>query len=146
MNRSDTPRPRAGSVVYTAKTHTTGARESGLARSFDGRLDVKLSIPGSARIGTNPEQLFAAAWSACFESAIALAARNRKIVLPAGVAIDAELALHSGDQGYFLSARFIVSLPGVERGLAEAIVADADQICPYSKATRGNIAVAIELV
>ena len=70
-------------VVYTAKTDTTGGRENGAARSSDGLLDIRLSTPGSARIGTNPEQLFAAGWSACFESAIALAARKRKIALPA---------------------------------------------------------------
>ena len=79
-----------GKVVYTAKTHTTGGRESGVSRSSDGRLDVKLSLPGSARIGTNPEQLFAAGWSACFESAIGIAARKRKIAL-ADLAIDAEV-------------------------------------------------------
>ena len=68
----------AGKVVYTAKTHTTGGRENGASRSSDGRLDVRLSTPGSARIGTNPEQLFAAGWSACFESAIGLAARQEE--------------------------------------------------------------------
>ena len=73
---------QTGKVVYTAKTRTAGGRENGAARSSDGRLDVRLSTPGSARIGTNPEQLFAAGWSACFESAIALAAHERKIVLP----------------------------------------------------------------
>jgi Ohr subfamily peroxiredoxin len=77
-------------VLYTAKTHTTGGRKNGIARSSDGRLDVRLSIPGSARIGTNPEQLFAAGWSACFESAIALAAHKRKIMLPADMTIDAK--------------------------------------------------------
>src|SRR6266566_7833640 len=89
-----------GKVIYTAKTHTTGGRE-GTSRSSDGRLDVKLSTPGTARIGTNPEELFAAGWSACFESAIGLAARKRKITLPADVAIDAEVDLHFGDIGYF---------------------------------------------
>jgi Ohr subfamily peroxiredoxin len=134
-----------GKVVYTAKTHTTGGRESGVSRSSDGRLDVKLSLPGSARIGTNPEQLFAAGWSACFESAIELAARKRKIAL-ADLAIDAEVDLHLADGAYFLSARLNVSLPGVEREVAQALVDEADQLCPYSKATRGNIDVAINLV
>jgi lipoyl-dependent peroxiredoxin len=137
---------QTGKVVYTAKTHTTGGRENGASRSSDGRLDVRLSIPGSARIGTNPEQLFAAGWSACFESAIALAARKRKIVLPADVAIDAEVDLHLGDSGYFLSAHLNVSVPGVERDLAQALVDEAEQTCPYSKATRGNINVAINLI
>jgi Ohr subfamily peroxiredoxin len=134
-----------GKVVYTAKTHTTGGRESGISRSSDGRLDVKLSLPGSARIGTNPEQLFAAGWSACFESAIGLAARKRKIAL-ADLAIDAEVDLHLADGAYFLSARLNVSLPGIAHEVAQALVDEADQLCPYSKATRGNIDVAINLV
>jgi len=137
---------QTGKVVYTAKTRTTGGRENGASRSSDGRLDVRLSVPGSARIGTNPEQLFAAGWSACFESAIALAARKRKIVLPADVVIDAEMDLHLGDSGYFLSARLNVSMPGVERDVAQALANEAEQTCPYSKATRGDINVAINLV
>ena len=135
-----------GKVLYTAKTHTAGGRENGASRSSDGRLDVRLSTPGSPRIGTNPEQLFAAGWSACFESAIALAARKRKITLPADVTIDAEVDLILADGGYFLSARLNVSLLGVEREIAETLVEEAEQICPYSKATRGNIDVAIALV
>jgi lipoyl-dependent peroxiredoxin len=135
-----------GKAVYTAKTHTTGGRENGASRSSDGRLDVRLSTPGSARIGTNPEQLFAAGWSACFESAIGLAARKRKITLPADVVIDAEVDLNLADGGYFLTARLNVSVPGVEREVAQALVDEAHQICPYSKATRGNVDVAINLV
>ena len=135
-----------GKVLYTAKTHTTGGRENGASRSSDGRLDIQLSTPGSARIGTNPEQLFAAGWSACFESAIGLVARKRKITLPADLAIDAEVDLNLADGGYFLRARLNVSLPGVEREVAQALVDEAHQICPYSKATRGNIDVVINLV
>jgi Ohr subfamily peroxiredoxin len=90
--------------------------------------------------------LFAAGWSACFESAVGLAARNRKITLPADVAIDAEVDLNLADGGYFLRARLNVSLPGVERDVAQALVDEAHQICPYSKATRGNIDVTINLV
>jgi lipoyl-dependent peroxiredoxin len=141
----DHGKPAAGKVVYTARTHTTGGRENGVSRSSDGRLDVKLSVPGSARIGANPEQLFAAGWSACFKSAIGLAARQRKIVLPADLAID-EVDLHLADGGYVLSTRLNVSLPGVARDVAQALVDEAHQICPYSKATRGNIDVAINLV
>ena len=133
-------------LLYTAKTHTTGGRDGGASRTSDGRLDVKLSIPGTPGSGTNPEQLFAAGWSACFESAIALAARQRKIALPAEVAIDAEVDLHLLDGGYFLSARLNVSLPGVERGVAQSLLDEAHRICPYSKATRGNIDVEISLV
>ena len=133
-------------VVYTAKTNTTGGRENGLSRSSDGRLDVRLSTPGSARIGTNPEQLFGAAWSASFESAIAIAARERKIVRPAESSIEAEVDLIFGDAGYFLSARLTVKLPGLGPDVAKNLVAEAENICPYSMATRGNMAVTITLV
>jgi Ohr subfamily peroxiredoxin len=132
--------------MYTAKTHTTGGRENGAARSSDGRLDIRLSIPGSPRIGTNPEQLFAAGWSACFESAIGLVARKMKIGLPADLAIDAEVDLNLADGGYFLAARLNVSVPGVEREVAQALVHEAHQTCPYSKATRGNIDVVVNLM
>jgi lipoyl-dependent peroxiredoxin len=137
---------QTGKVVYTAKTRTTGGRENGASRSSDGRLDVRLSVPGSARIGTNPEQLLAAGWSACFESAIGLAARKRKIVLADAVVIDAEVDLQLADSGYFLSVRLNVSMPAVERDIAQALVNEAEQTCPYSKAVRGNIEVAINLV
>jgi lipoyl-dependent peroxiredoxin len=132
-------------VVYTARTKTIGGRENGASRSLDGLLDVRLSTPGSARIGTNPEQLFAAGWSASFANAIALAARKRKIALPADVSIDAEVDLNLGDGGYFLRTRLNVTLPGLERNVAKVLVDEAEEICPYSKATRGNIEVTIRL-
>jgi len=137
---------RIAKVLHTAKTHTTGGRENGVSRSSDGRLDIRLATPGSARIGTNPEQLFAAAWSACFESAIVLAARKRKITLPADVVIDAEVDLNADDDGFFLTTRLNVILPGIDRDTARALIDEAHEICPYSKATRGNIDVAINLV
>ena len=130
-------------VLYTAKTHTAGGREHGASRSSDGHLDVRLSTPGSAGIGTNPEQLFAAGWSACFESAIALAAQKRRIALPGDVAIDAEIDLDSSDGEFSLSARLGVNIPGLPRDVAQALIDDAHKICPYSKATRGNIDVSI---
>jgi lipoyl-dependent peroxiredoxin len=133
-------------VVYTAKTETTGGRDDGRSRSSDGLLDIRLSSPGSARIGTNPEQLFASGWSASFANAIALAARKRKIALPARVSIDAEINLNLGEGGYFLSARLNVRLPGLERNVAKDLVDEAEEICPYSKATRGNIEVTIKLI
>lgn len=136
---------QAAKVVYTAKTHTVGGRE-GASRSSDGRLDVKLSLPGTPGNGTNPEQLFAAGWSACFEGALGVVARQRKIALPAETAIDAEVNLHQGDDGYSLSARLNVSLPGLERDVAQALVEAAHQVCPYSKATRGNIDVTLNVV
>ena len=132
-------------VLYTAKTHTTGGRE-GESRSHDGRLEVKLSSPGAKGNGTNPEQLFAAGWSACFEGAMQVAARKMKVALPAETAIDAEVDLNLDGGGYFLRARLNVSVPNLERDVAQAIVNEAHQICPYSKATRGNIDVAINLV
>jgi lipoyl-dependent peroxiredoxin len=132
-------------ILFTAKVHTTGGRE-GASRSSDGRLDIKLSPPGSTAGGTNPEQLFAAGWSACFEGAMGLAARKMKIALPADTAIDAEVDLCLADGAYFLQARLNVSVPGLERGVAQALVDAAHQTCPYSKATRGNIDVAIKLV
>jgi lipoyl-dependent peroxiredoxin len=133
-------------VVYTAKTETTGGRDDGRSRSSDGLLDIRLSSPGSARIGTNPEQLFASGWSASFANAIALAARKRKIALPARVSIDAEINLNLGEGGYFLSTRLNVRLPGLERNVAKDLVDEAEEICPYSKATRGNIEVTIKLI
>ena len=134
-----------GKVVYTARTETTGGREKGASRSSDGLLDIRLATPGSARIGANPEQLFAAAWSACFGSALALAARKRKLALPTDTSIDAQVDLNLGDSGYFLSVRLNVRLPGIEPNAAKTLVDEAHEICPYSKATRGNIDVAINL-
>jgi osmotically inducible protein OsmC len=133
-------------VVYTARTRTTGGREHGISRSSDGRLDVRLAMPGSDRIGTNPEHLFAAAWSASFETAIALAARRKQITLPAGVTIDAEVDLNVAASGDFVSARFNVDLPGVDRAAAHALIDEASRTCPYAKATRGNMDVAITLL
>jgi lipoyl-dependent peroxiredoxin len=133
-------------VVYTAKMHTTGGRENGTARSSDGSLDIRLSTPGSARFGTNPEQLFAAAWSVGLERAIAQAARQRRLILPADLVIDSEVDLCRMDGGYFLCARLNVSMPGIEREVARALLDEAQQICPYSKATRGNVDVEIKLM
>jgi Ohr subfamily peroxiredoxin len=132
-------------VLYTGRTHTTGGRD-GASRSSDGRLEVKLSSPGTAGSGTNPEQLFAAGWSACFEGAMGLAARKMKIAIPADTAIDAEVDLCNADGAYFLQARLNVSLPGLAREVAQSLVDTAHQTCPYSKATRGNIDVVISLV
>ena len=136
---------RIAKVVYTAKTETTGGREKGASRSSDGRLDIRFSIPGSARIGANPEQLLAAGWSASFASAITVAARERGIVLPAEVRIDAEIDLIIEDGRRSLGARLKAVLPGLDCAVAKAIIAEAANICPYSKAMRGNIDIAITL-
>ena len=132
-------------VLYTARTRTTGGRD-GASRSSDGRLDVQLSSPGSAGGGSNPEQLFAAGWSACFIGAIRGSAARMKVQLPPSVAIDAEVDLGTTDGMYGLAARLRVSLPGIDREVAERLVAAAHETCPYSRATRGNIPVDIKVV
>lgn len=132
-------------VLYTAKAHTTGGREGGASRTSDGRLDVKLSVPGTPGTGTNPEELFAVGWSACFLSAIKLVAGHMKVRLPAEAAVDPEVDLGMTNGGYSLQARLNVSLPGVEPELAQKLVERAHQECPYSKATRGNINVEINV-
>ena len=132
-------------VLYTGKTHTTGGRD-GASRSSDGRLDVKLGSPGASATGTNPEQMLAAGWSACFIGAMGLAAKKLQVALPADTAVDAEIDLAMNDSGYFLQARLNVSLPGIDRETAQALTDAAHQTCPYSKATRGNIDVVIAIV
>ncbi|TPG74109.1 organic hydroperoxide resistance protein [Pseudomonas arsenicoxydans] len=132
-------------VLYTGKTHTTGGRD-GQSKSSDGRLDIKLSPPGSSGSGTNPEQLLAAGWSACFIGAMGKAAAALKVTLPSDVAVDTEIDLGKTDNAFFLQARLNVSLPGLDPAVARAVVDAAHQTCPYSKATRGNIDVEINLV
>jgi len=133
------------SVQYTAKTHTSGGRD-GSAHSNDGRLDIRLTVPGTIGTGTNPEQLLAAGWSACLLSGMVLAARNLKVTVPSVRFIYAEVDLCRGDDGYFLRARLNFSLPGVNREIAKALMQETHRICPYSKAMHGNIDVAINLV
>ena len=133
-------------IIYTGKTHTTSGGRNGSSRSSDGRLDIQLSTPGTAGAGTNPEQLFAAGWSACFIGAIGKAAQTLKVTLPKDLAVDTEVDLAQGDAGYVLQARLNVSIPGVDRATSQALVDTAHQTCPYSKATRGNIGVSINLV
>ena len=132
-------------VLYTGKTHTTGGRD-GASRSSDGRLDIRLSPPGSAGSGTNPEQLFAAGWSACFIGAMGKAASALKVRLPSDAAVNAEVDLGTTADAYFLQARLNISLPGLAADVAQALVEKAHQTCPYSKATRGNIDVVINVV
>ncbi|MDB5851543.1 MAG: peroxiredoxin [Rhodoferax sp.] len=142
----DTPSVTAiDKVLYTGKTHTTGGRD-GSAQSSDDRLNIKLSSPGSSGAGTNPEQLFAAGWSACFIGAMGLAAGKLKVTLPADLAVDAEVDLGKTGDAYLLQARLNVRLPGLPRDVAQALADAAHQTCPYSKATRGNIGVTITIV
>jgi len=132
-------------VLYTGKMHTSGGRD-GASRSSDGRLDIKLSIPGSDGTGTNPEQLFGAGWSACFIGAMGIAATKMKIKMPPDTAVDAEIDLCLQGSAYFLQARLNVSIPGVPQETAQALADAAHQTCPYSKATRGNIDVLINVI
>jgi len=132
-------------VLYTARAHTTGGRD-GASRTDDGRLDVTLSSPGTSGTGTNPEQLFAAGYSACFIGAIKAVAGKQKISLPQDLSIDAEVDLGTIPNAYGIAARLKVSLPGMDKAAAQALVDAAHQVCPYSNATRGNIDVQITLV
>lgn len=132
-------------TLYTAQGHVTGGRE-GTARSSDGRLDIALGAPGRAGAGTNSEQLFAAGWSACFEGAMGIVAKRYGIDLPADLAIDTEVDLRLGEDGYTLAARLKVSLPGLDRAQAQAVIDAAERTCPYSKPVAGNIDAAVILV
>ena len=131
-------------VLYTAHAHTTGGRD-GQSASDDGRLKVTLSSPGTAGTGTNPEQLFAAGYSACFIGAIKAVAGTQKITVPADLTIDASVDLGKIPNGYGIAVRLDIALPGMERAAAQALVDAAHQVCPYSNATRGNIEVTITL-
>jgi len=131
-------------VLYTAHTHTTGGRD-GQAQSDDGRLNITLSSPGTAGTGTNPEQLFAAGYSACFIGALKAVAGLKKITLPADLAIDASVDLGKIPNGYGIAVRMAISLPGMDRASAQELVDAAHQVCPYSNATRGNIEVTLTL-
>jgi len=133
-------------ILYTAKAHTTGGRDGGASRTSDGHLDVKLSVPGTHGNGTNPEQLFAAGWSACFLSAIKIVAASMKVRLSPDAAVDAEVDLGTNNGHYLIQARLNVSLPGVDPEVAQKIVDGAHRECPYSKATHGNINVVTTLI
>jgi len=131
-------------VLYTAHAHTTGGRD-GASRTDDGRLDVKLSSPGTTGTGTNPEQLFAAGYSACFIGALKAVGGMQKIAIPQDVAVDAEVDLGPITGGYGIAVRMTVHLPGMDRTAAQALVDAAHKVCPYSNATRGNIDMTLTL-
>ena len=135
-------------TLYTAHAHVTGGRD-GAAKTDDGKLDVKLAPPkelGGNGAGTNPEQLFAAGYAACFIGAMRLVAGNEKIAVPQGLAIDADVSLGKDAQDNFrLGVVFNIALPGMDKAAAEALVAKAHEVCPYSRATRGNIDVALNV-
>jgi len=132
-------------VLYTARTHTTGGRD-GRAVSDDGRLDVALSPPpglGGTGSATNPEQLFAAGYSACFLSALKFVASTQKIAVPTAASVDAEVDLGPIAHGFGIAVRLAVSLPGLDPATAQDLIERAHAVCPYSNATRNNIAVTI---
>ena len=134
-------------VLYTAKAHTTGGRD-GRSVSDDKLLDVKLSPPksmGGAGNATNPEQLFAAGYSACFMGALKHVAGLKKVAVPADAAIDASVDLGPIPQGFGIAVRMVIHLPGLDRAVAQDLITTAHQVCPYSNATRGNIEVGLSL-
>ncbi|HEY0505873.1 MAG TPA: organic hydroperoxide resistance protein [Lysobacter sp.] len=132
-------------IIYTAHTRTTGGR-SGTGRASDGALDVALSTPGSGKPGTNPEQLFGVGYSACFIGAMQFAAAERKIRLPEGTAVDAEVALGKIATGeYQLAVTLHVDLPGLDEDTKRQLVEAAHRTCPYSRMTRGNVDVAFDI-
>ena len=133
-------------ILYTARVHTAGGRDGGTSRSDDKRLDIAHSVPGKPGTGTNPEQLLAAGWSACFQGAMGKAAVTLKTAIPAETAIDAEIDLCLGDDGYSLQARLNVSVPGLPRDVAQKLIEIAHETCPYSKALRHSIPVDLRLV
>jgi lipoyl-dependent peroxiredoxin len=145
MNSTETSK-QPKKVEYTGKAHTTGGRDGGASKTDDGRLDIKLTYPGTPGNGTNPEQLLAAGWSACFLTNIKIAGGKMKVRVAPEAAIDSEVDLCSTDDGFVLQARLNVSLPGLNREVAQSLIDIAHQNCPYSKATRGNIGVTINLV
>jgi Ohr subfamily peroxiredoxin len=127
-------------VLYTARAHTVGGREGGTSETSDGQLKVKLAVPGTKQMGTNPEQLFAAGWSACFLSSLKLLAGKMKVPLPPDISVDAEVDLGLANGAHLIQARLNVRLPGVPAEIAQKLVDAAHQsTCPYSKATQGNI-------
>jgi osmotically inducible protein OsmC len=144
FNPKETTMTTLEKVLYTAKAHTTGGRD-GASKTSDGRLDVTLSSPGGPGTGTNPEQLFAAGYSACFIGAMKAVAGKMKVALPADLSIDAEVDLGPIPNAYGIAVRMQVSLPGMDRAAAQALVDAAHQVCPYSNATRGNIDCSITL-
>ena len=131
-------------VLYTAHAHTTGGRD-GASRTDDGRLDIALSSPGGAGKGTNPEQLFAAGYSACFIGAMKAVAARQKVTLPQDLAVDAEVDLGPVGQAFGIAVRMTIHLPGMDKAQAQQLVDTAHQVCPYSNATRGNIPVTLKI-
>ncbi len=136
-------------VLYTAHATSTGGR-TGTSKTDDGRLTLTLSTPkelgGDGGPGTNPEQLFAAGYSACFIGAMKAVAARQKLALPAEVSITADVGIGPIPAGFGIQVAMAISIPGMDRAAAEALVAAAHQVCPYSNATRGNVDVTLTVV
>jgi len=143
INESNKANVSITKVLYTGKVHITGGRD-GAAKSEDGRLNINLSSPGGPGNGSNPEQLLAAGWSACFIGAMKLNASRLNIPLPTNTSVNAEVDLATVENGFMLQARLHVNLPGLTEDQAKIVIEGAHQTCPYSKATRGNINVVID--
>lgn len=138
---------RIEKVIYQAHASATGGRD-GSIKSSDGLLDLKLSVPkemGGAGGGVNPEQLFAAGYSACFIGAMKYVAGLEKIALPADASINATVGIGQIPVGFGIEVQMLISLPGVDRAVALALIEKTHQVCPYSNATRGNIEVTLTL-
>jgi Ohr subfamily peroxiredoxin len=140
-------------VIFSGKTHTTVNRDPGVQRGDHGVVDIKLSAPGGENhefIAAEPhptaEQLFAGAWSACYITALGIAASLKKVTLPSDASVDIQVDVGQTGPGWFLGAQFTVRLPGVAQDVAEALAHTAHQICPYSKAVHGNIELALNVV
>ena len=134
-------------VIYQAHAKSTGGRD-GTTRTSDGLLDLKLAVPkemGGPGNGVNPEQLFAAGYSACFIGAMKFVAGTQKIALPADTSIDATVGIGQIPAGFGIEVQLVVNIPGMERSAAQALVEKAHAVCPYSNATRGNIEVSLEV-
>jgi len=140
---------KLSATLYTAKATATGGRE-GSAKSDDGRLDVNLSTPkglgGDDGAGTNPEQLFAAGYAACFIGALRVVAGQAKIALPSDTKVDAQVSIGPIPAGFGIAAKLAVSLGDMDKEKATALVEQAHQVCPYSNATRGNINVELSVI
>jgi Ohr subfamily peroxiredoxin len=143
-------------VLITGKTRTTGYDDQVISGNHEGKLTINLSVPGNSAARTylfeaieahpTAEQLFAGAWSACYTAAVGIVAKQKKVTLPADTAVEIEVDLGVGGNEYFLQARINLIVPGIDHDVATAIAHAADAMCPYSKATRGNIDVALNVV
>ncbi|MDH7452896.1 organic hydroperoxide resistance protein [Luteimonas composti] len=135
-------------ILYAATATATGGRD-GSARSDDGALDVQLSTPrelgGAGGPGTNPEQLFAAGYSACFLGALKFVAAREKVKLPASTSVTGKVGIGQIPTGFGIEAALTVSAPGIERDTLQSLVEQAHIVCPYSNATRGNIDVTLSI-